>query len=354
MKTTKTSSLISQAAFCGKSALVATIAVAASVTSAGAITLDFDKDANGNDLEAGTVIDIDASNKQHLQVNPWSDLPIGVEIEKVGSNGKGVTLFNSSCNPFEIENSGSNKNNYSNYDPLNSGITDACNKKIGSKTYGDEDLATGGNLNTRARGNILIVQENNKTNNSEKLFTAPDDQGDGGAIKFTFEEDIALGNIEFLDFDKTDSNKINLIARDASDNIIANYTFSRATGEVIDNVANKVFANAVNETNVDEAFTADKLTGNPYVEYFLANQSVVPHKFENSVWDFYFEEELGQVRSLEVQFNGISGAISEISYEKTYKDFISEPKVRVPEPSSIAALAFIGGGMFLSRRRQSH
>ncbi|MGD1805687.1 PEP-CTERM sorting domain-containing protein [Dapis sp. BLCC M126] len=31
-----------------------------------------------------------------------------------------------------------------------------------------------------------------------------------------------------------------------------------------------------------------------------------------------------------------------------------EPKVRVPEPSSIAALAFIGGGMFLSRRRQSH
>ncbi len=34
--------------------------------------------------------------------------------------------------------------------------------------------------------------------------------------------------------------------------------------------------------------------------------------------------------------------------------FPVEKKRRVPEPGSIAALAFIGGGMFLSRRRQSH
>ncbi|MDY7101460.1 MAG: PEP-CTERM sorting domain-containing protein, partial [Actinomycetota bacterium] len=44
---------------------------------------------------------------------------------------------------------------------------------------------------------------------------------------------------------------------------------------------------------------------------------------------------------------------SELTYEETYQDFLSEPKVRVPEPSSIAALAFIGGGMFLSRRAWS-
>ncbi|NEQ38690.1 MAG: PEP-CTERM sorting domain-containing protein [Okeania sp. SIO3I5] len=36
-----------------------------------------------------------------------------------------------------------------------------------------------------------------------------------------------------------------------------------------------------------------------------------------------------------------------------YEDLNSGPRVQVPEPSSIAALAFIGGGMFLSRRRQS-
>ncbi|NEQ77657.1 MAG: PEP-CTERM sorting domain-containing protein [Okeania sp. SIO2C9] len=349
MKTTKTDSLISQAALFGKSAFLATVAVAASVTSAGAITIDFDQDSNGNALDAGTVIDIDDSNKQHLKVNPWS----GVQIEKVGGNGKGVTLFNSSCNPFKIENSTSNKNDYSSYDPLNSGISDGCNRKIGGSTFGDEDLATGGNLNTVARNNILIVQENNKTNN-QGLFRAPDDQGDGGKIKFTFDRDVALGNIEFLDFDKTDANKINLIAKDADNTIIADYTFSRQTREVIDNITGNVFNNAVNETNIDEAFTGDKLTGNPYVEYFLANQSVVPHEFENSVWDFYFGQELGQIRSLEVQFNGISGAISELSYEEMYSDFLSEPKVRVPEPGSIAALAFIGGGMFLSRRRQSH
>lgn len=347
MKTTKTSSLISQAALFGKSALVATIAVAASVTSAGAITIDFEQDSSGNALDAGTIIDIDDSNKQHLEVNPWS----GVQIDKVGSNGKGVTLFNSSCNPFEIEGSTSNKNNYSSYDALNSGISDGCNQKIGSNTFGDEDQATGGNLGTRARGNILIVQENDRTNN-QGLFEAPDDQGDGGKIKFTFDEDVALGNIEFLDFDKTDANKINLIARGANNNILADYTFSRAGGYIINNVTDTTFRNAVNETNVDEALTADKFTGNPYVEYFLANQDVVPHEFENSVWDFFFPQNLGEVRSLEVQFNGISGAISELTYEETYQDFLSEPKVRVPEPSSIAALAFIGGGIFLSRRRK--
>ncbi|MEM1171115.1 MAG: PEP-CTERM sorting domain-containing protein [Cyanobacteria bacterium P01_H01_bin.35] len=354
MKTTKTRSLLSKVGLCGKSALVATIAVAASVTSAGAVTLDFDEDSNGNALEAGTVIDIDDTNKQNLQVDPWSGLPIGVEIEKVGSKGKGVTLFNSSCNPYEIENSNGHKNAYSNYNALDSGITEGCNIKLDGSTYGDEDLATGGNLGTRARGNVLIVQENNQTNNQKKLFTAPDDQGNGGAIKFTFDEDVALGNIEFLDFDKTDANKMNFIARDVNNNIIADYTFSRQSKEVTNNTTGQVFANAVNQTNKDKAFTGEELTGNPYVTYFLANQDVVPHKYENSVWDFYFGEELGQVRSLEVQFNGISGAISELSYAKMYSDLLSEPKVRVPEPTCIAALAFIGGGMFLSRRRQSH
>ncbi|MDY7005723.1 MAG: PEP-CTERM sorting domain-containing protein [Cyanobacteriota bacterium] len=348
MKTTTTDSLLSKATLFGKSALLASIAVAASVTSAGAITINFDQDSDGNALDAGTVIDIKDQSKQNLKVDPWS----GVTIERLGNKGQGVTLFNSSCNPFEIEGSTSNKNKYSNYDALNSGISDGCNQKIGSDTFGDEDLATGGNLNTRARGNILIVQENNKTNN-QGLFKAPDDQGDGGKIKFNFDEDVALGNIEFLDFDKTDANKINLIAKGANNNIIADYTFSRAGGYIIDNVTGNRFNNAVNETNVDEALTEDKFTGNPYVEYFLANQDVAPDEFENSVWDFFFPQNLGEVRSLEVQFNGISGAISELTYEETYQDFLSEPKVRVPEPSSIAALAFIGGGMFLSRRRQS-
>ncbi|NES78470.1 MULTISPECIES: PEP-CTERM sorting domain-containing protein [Okeania] len=60
-----------------------------------------------------------------------------------------------------------------------------------------------------------------------------------------------------------------------------------------------------------------------------------------------------QLLSAALQRIGINGAISELTYKKMYSDFLSDPKVRVPDPNSIAALAFIGGGMFLSRRRQS-
>ncbi len=325
MKTRKTYSLISQAALFGKSALVATIAVAASVTSAGAITLDFDQDSNGNALDAGTIVN--GKQSRNSGIDPWS----GVKIRRIGRESKGLTVFNSNCDP-----------NYPGY----TGFANNC-------TGGDTDLATGGSLNTQARGNILIAQDSGRQNRTNGKFSNPGDQGNGSTIKFNFDEDVALGNIEFLDFDKTDANKIKLTARDVDNEIIAEYTFSRTTGIVIDNVTGATFGNAVNETDVDEAFTADKLTGNPYVEYFLANNGLEDEAFENSVWDFYFGEELGQVRSLEVNFNGISGAISELTYEKMYSDFLSEPKVRVPEPSSIAALAFIGGGMFLSRRRKS-
>ncbi|NEN92484.1 MAG: PEP-CTERM sorting domain-containing protein [Okeania sp. SIO3H1] len=329
MKTTKTDSLLSKATLFGKSSLLATIAVAASVTSAGAITLDFDQDSNGNALEAGTIV----NGKQSYDsgINPWS----GVEIRRIGIESKGITLFNSNCKP--------NHNKYSGY----SGYTNNC-------TGGDKDLATGGSLNTQARGNVLIAQDSGRQTRTNGKFSDPGDQGNGSTIKFTFDEEVALGNIEFLDFDKTDANKIKLTARDTDDEIIAEYTFSRQNGKVIDNVTGEVFENSVRDTDVDEAFTGEMLTGVPYVEYFLANNGIAHEPFENSVWDFYFGEELGQVKSLEVNFNGISGAISELNYEKMYSDFLSEPKVRVPEPGSIAALAFIGGGMFLSRRRQSH
>jgi len=419
MKTTKAPSLLFKATLFAKSALIATMTLAASITSAEAITIDFDQDSNGNPLAAGTIVN--GTQDESSGINPWE----GVEITRVGDKGKGITLFNSSCNPFKIENSTSNKNAYSSYDPLNSGITEGCNQKIGSNIYGDEDLATGGNFNTRARGNIAIVQENNRTQNGK--FEAPDDQSNGGAIKFTFDDAVALGNIEFLDFDKTDANKINLIAKgkdkNGNDIILADYTFSRKKGYIIDNIAKRIYTDssgnyhqlasnfqvdkqnkvneevdklidrlnedrgldgderlstlsAVQQTDKDEALTADKFTGNPYVEYFLANQDILPEKelkidgqvqtdsegnkimvteeFENSVWDFFFPQNLVGVRSLEVNFNGISGAISELTYEKLYSDFLSEPKKRVPEPGSIAALAFIGGGMFLSRRRQSN
>ncbi|RQH24798.1 hypothetical protein D5R40_00060 [Okeania hirsuta] len=42
-------------------------------------------------------------------------------------------------------------------------------------------------------------------------------------------------------------------------------------------------------------------------------------KYENSVWDFYFGEELGQVRSLEVNFNGIIPFLHEVALTALFK-----------------------------------
>ncbi|MEB3342091.1 PEP-CTERM sorting domain-containing protein [Okeania sp.] len=49
-----------------------------------------------------------------------------------------------------------------------------------------------------------------------------------------------------------------------------------------------------------------------------------------------------------------AGAGSDKLLGYVYEFSKNDPPVRVPEPGSIAALAFIGGGMFLSRRRQSN
>ncbi|MEB3342090.1 PEP-CTERM sorting domain-containing protein [Okeania sp.] len=341
MKTTKLTSPLSKAAIFAKTALLATVALTGNVTFAEAASftkLDFDTDYHGNTLEAGTIVNGGQFNNSDGDrgTNPWFHQGKGVKVRRRGSNSdKGLTLFNSSCEP--------NANNYSGYN----GFTNDC-------TGGDTDLATGGNLNTRARGNVLIAQDSGRQGITDGKFSDPGDQGNGSKIEFIFDEGVALGNIEFLDFDKTDANKIKLKAKGENNTILADYTFSRSTGEVTDNLTGQVFSNAVNKINEDVAFTGEELTGNAYVTYFLANQDVVPHKYENSVWDFYFNKELEGVRKLEVDFNGISGAISELSYAKLYEDFTHKPTERVPEPGSIAALAFIGGGMFLSRRRQSN
>ncbi len=79
-------------------------------------------------------------------------------------------------------------------------------------------------------------------------------------------------------------------------------------------------------------------------------------------WSAYMFDGIAKGTILDINTLGVSTnkgqgrAFSHVSFyvSDTYKDFTAKPKVRVPEPSSIAALAFIGGGMLLSRRRQSH
>lgn len=51
--------------------------------------------------------------------------------------------------------------------------------------------------------------------------------------------------------------------------------------------------------------------------------------------------------------NGVTQALSHASVYFRYKAIVDPPRARVPEPTSILALGLIGGGMFLSRRRQN-
>ncbi len=254
-------------------------------------TLDFDNLVNGNPLDPGTVI-----------TNQWQD-SMGVSIQE--TSGKDLTLFNSNCDP-----------GYSGY----SGFTNSC-------SGGDPDLATGGSLGTQEESNVLIIQENNNNTNRAKdqdgNYITPDDDGNGGVIEFSFDDTVKLDKLGFLDFD---------------------------WGELNANDYLKLIAYKADGTTVEQVFfDANTPSTSPFI---LANPIYADHNenndLDNSVWEVDLAG-IENVERFEVQYKGISGAISELTYQK----FMAKPKVRVPEPSSIAALAFIGGGMFLSRRRKS-
>ena len=72
---------------------------------------------------------------------------------------------------------------------------------------------------------------------------------------------------------------------------------------------------------------------------------------DNGGFSFY---NWGDQTSGEWDTFGTTDKGKQISHISLYAKLIEKNKVRVPEPGSIAALAFIGGGMFLSRRRKSH
>ncbi|NET45611.1 PEP-CTERM sorting domain-containing protein [Okeania sp. SIO2B3] len=282
-------------------------------------TLDFEG------FVAGTIID-----------DEWTD-SMGVTISS-GTN-KVVTLLNSSCNP-----------GYSDYETEGDPITGNCNVTTDGNTNGDPDLATGGSLDTETRGNVLIVQENDRVADSNNnINETPDDNRSGGVIQFEFDEDVFLKHIEFLDYDYTDANKITLQAKDENGrNLLGVDGFEIALENLEGGIISLNNLGLADKQGYDESYAESN--SSRHATYFQAthDESV---ELDNSVWDFYFGNGgLEGVRFLEVDFGGTSGAISEL----TYKKFTAKKKIRVPEPGSIAALAFIGGGMFLSRRRHSH
>ena len=224
-----------------------------------------------------------------IQGDEWSQW--GVEVNALrNGNQKNLTIFDSNC-------AGS-----------------AC-------SGGDDDLGTA-YLGAQNRGNVLIIQENDTDNDGDGLYDSPDDDRNGGTISFDFraalqglDRGFTIDNLEFIDYD---------------------------LGEANDNLYLTAYDKDNNTRQFDIADFGTRLY-NPN-----ANG-------DNSIWSFDFDQSaagaLEDVWKLDVNYNGISGAISKIEFEQYIED--QKPKAYVPEPSAIVGLAFLGGGMFLSRRRKS-
>lgn len=252
--------------------------------------IDFDSDIS---YPAGTKI----------QGDEWSEWGIEVEAFK-GSNKRYLTIFDSNCEGKTGPN--------------------ACSGN-------DDDLGTG-QLGDDNRGNVLIIQKNNsrQDSNNDGLYDDPNDDAGGGTIRFDFSKGLqgldrgfTIDNLEFLDYDKGETrNKLYLTAWDKDGNKIKhNETSNRRDRFDIVDFGTRIYDGLDDEHN-------------------------------NSIWNFDFDQlvdgALKDVGRLEVNYNNISGAISKIELQQYHK-----PKVYVPEPSAVVGLAFLGGGMFLSRRRKS-
>ncbi len=180
---------------------------------------------------------------------------------------------------------------------------------------GDPDLGTA-YLGDNHRGNVLIIQEKVGSNqiDSDGLYKNPDDDSNGGIISFDFTSAVTLYNLEFLDYDLAEENKQEKLV----------LTAYGENGEKIDDYEMRDFAQLLHKPNSNG---------------------------DNSIWKFDLGSEgLKDVWKLDVNFNGISGAISKVQFDQYVED---ETPIDVPEPSAIVSLAFLGGGMFLSRRRKS-
>lgn len=121
-------------------------------------TVNFDTDAAGNPLSAGTNIS-----------NQWQDYGLTISNADTDPNALDLMLFNSNCGPdFGIACSG-----------------------------GDTDLATGPFFGTAPQGNVLIISEDGDSSN-------PDDNANGGTITFSFTDAVSLNQLAILDFDDQD------------------------------------------------------------------------------------------------------------------------------------------------------
>ncbi len=148
---------------------IALAAFGVSAAQAQSIFIDFDRDAHGNIIRAGQVLDSEYSG-------------VGVSIKANNFTGPDKAIAFDSQNP----------------------------------TGGDTDLRT------KNQGNVLIIAENDKDANKDGLVDVPDDEGSrpSGWVEFSFAQDILSGGLSFIDIEEKGgridffqgSNQVNEIA----------------------------------------------------------------------------------------------------------------------------------------------
>lgn len=257
-------------------------------------TLDFDQDALGNTLNGGTQIN-----------DQWADWGLNITGKnfRTGDNNAPLLLYDT------------------------------------SRSGADNDLRTGSNWGTVNQGNALIIQEYN--NGSYNLNT-PDDEAEGGHVWFKFDQEVGFQKFSLLDIDDNFGDalgtQVRVIAKDTDNNKVLDIN--------IDDLIRR-FADTYSDP--DPSKSQGKSLTHAYRNGLGEDINVTitqagNRRNDNSLFEFKFDET--DVKKIKFQYNGVSGAISELQWD----DHTTEEPPQLPEPSvsvGLMMMGLIGGGKFL-------
>lgn len=264
-------------------------------------TLDFDQDALGNTLNGGTQVK-----------DQWSDWGLNITGKNFQTGDKNAPLLL--------------------YDTSRSGA--------------DNDLRTGSQWGTVNQGNALIIQEYN--NGSYNLNT-PDDEAEGGHVWFKFDQAVGFHQFSLLDIDDNfgdvSGTQVRVIGRDTDNNKVLDINIDDLIGRFADTYSDP-----------DPSKSQGKSLTHAYrnglgEDINVTITQVGNRRNDNSLFEFKFDET--DVEKIKFQYNGVSGAISELQWD----DHTTEEPPQLPEPSvsiGLMMMGFIGGRKFLKAQLQNN
>lgn len=200
----------------------------------------------------------------------------------------------------------------------------------------DNDLRTGSTYGTALQGNVLIIQEENKSN---KNYLAQhgkyraDDEARGGHINFDFAESVAFKSFSLLDID---DNGHGIKVQGYGDN----------DSKVLDIDIDNLIAQHKSAYSITDSQSARDAQGKSFTIDGVTVTQVGNKRNDNSMYKFDVSETL--LSNVRFTYPG-SGAISGLEWS-TGED---EPR-DIPEPSAIGGLlmvGFVGTRKYLQRKQ---